>query len=49
MTTATHTLTDGLGFFIFEVTEDHLPDQVRQLLGSHHRDRQFTVEEGRKQ
>ncbi len=49
MTTATHTLTDGLNNFIFEVSTDICLIKFVNCFGAITETMEFTVEEGRKQ
>jgi hypothetical protein len=49
MTTATHTLTNGLQNFIFEVTEDVCLIKFVNCFGAITETMEFTIEEGRKQ
>jgi hypothetical protein len=49
MTTATHTLTDGLNNFIFEVSDDTCLIKFVNCFGAITETMQLTVEKGRKQ
>ena len=49
MTTATHTLTDGLNNFIFEVSAKNCSIKFVNCFGAITETMEFTVEEGRKQ
>ena len=49
MTTATHTLTNGLQNFIFEVSADTCVIKFVNAFGAITETMEFTVEEGRKQ
>jgi hypothetical protein len=49
MTIATHTLTDGLNNFIFEVSDETCLIKFVNCFGAITETMQFTVEEGRKQ